>query len=241
MKFSDPRTISGCQCWLRSDLGITLNGSTVSTWASQVSGVSGNASQSFAPSQPVYSAGINGRPKLAFDTARALVWSLSMTASAPKTIVVVAKLTSAGGGGYSLLTLKGGTQFSEVVVDLGGYKPICWVHDVGAAGNVNSSGIDDAMGTSSVRAILHTYNGVSSGTPSSYTATLDGVSKTVGASGPFGRLGTDQGSVGCRLSAGGGGTFPLNGDIYEIIVYNRVLTSGEQDQIWKYLKALYAL
>ena len=54
--------------WVRSDLGITLNGSTVSAWADQ-SGNGNDYSQGTAAKQPTYNAtgGANNTPYLLFD------------------------------------------------------------------------------------------------------------------------------------------------------------------------------
>lgn len=58
---------AGAALWLRADLGITLNGSTVSAWADQ----SGNAldvSQATAANQPLYVASWkNSKPAMTFD------------------------------------------------------------------------------------------------------------------------------------------------------------------------------
>jgi hypothetical protein len=56
-----------CLQSVQSDLGITLNGSTVSAWADQ-SGNGKHYSQGTPGSQPTYNAtGLNGRPTLLFD------------------------------------------------------------------------------------------------------------------------------------------------------------------------------
>jgi hypothetical protein len=68
-----PLDLGGVFLWLRSDLGITLNGSTVSAWADQ-SGAGNNATQSNGSQQPTYSASdasYNGRPSLSFTNGSA--------------------------------------------------------------------------------------------------------------------------------------------------------------------------
>ncbi len=67
-----PLTIFGStdlKLWLRSDLGVTLNGSTVSAWADQ-SGNGNNFSQGTALKQPTYTAmgGPGGKPGFDFVT-----------------------------------------------------------------------------------------------------------------------------------------------------------------------------
>ena len=63
-KYWTPKDITGCVLWLRSDLGIILNGSTVSTWADQ-SGNGLDVSQSTDTRQPSWvSNQPNGYPAL---------------------------------------------------------------------------------------------------------------------------------------------------------------------------------
>jgi len=62
----NPRSLANLTTWLRSDAGITLNGSSVSSWADQ-SGNGNNATQSNAGSQPSFVQNIiGGRPVVRF-------------------------------------------------------------------------------------------------------------------------------------------------------------------------------
>jgi len=238
-KSFDPRNLLGCVTWLRSDLGITLNGSTVSTWANQVSGVSANASQSTAGKQPTYATGgLGGQPKLTFAAGQAFTWALDLAGA--KSVMFVLKMTSEPHTGFSVASIKGSTGplFTEVIVDLSGYKYVTFADDIGS---FNSSGHDDVLGTTSGHVLLHTYSGSAPSSQSSYGAALDGAVKTVVASGAISRGGTDLGSIGGRLDASQNGAFLFNGDLYEIIVYNRVLSSQEQIDLFGYAKQLYRL
>lgn len=90
--------------WYRADLGVTLNGSTVSAWADQ-SGTGDsnkNATQGTAANQPTFTASdanFNNRPVLTFDGTtdylKTAVWSAS--ASQPNTIYSVARRTASTG------------------------------------------------------------------------------------------------------------------------------------------------
>ena len=64
----DPRKLkTPLALWVRSDLGATMNGSTVSKWV-DMSGNDRDLSQSTAADQPsLNSAGVGGRPDLSFD------------------------------------------------------------------------------------------------------------------------------------------------------------------------------
>lgn len=64
-----PLTILGAEllAWYRADLGITLNGSTVSAWADQ-SGNGHHLTQGTATNQPLFeAAGLGGQPSVYFD------------------------------------------------------------------------------------------------------------------------------------------------------------------------------
>lgn len=64
-----PKSIATIRAWYRADLGVTLNGSTVSAWADQ-SGNAYNLTQSTAGQQPLYSASDaawSNKPSIAFD------------------------------------------------------------------------------------------------------------------------------------------------------------------------------
>lgn len=69
-RLTNPALIMGAStvAWWRSDLGITLNGSTVSAWADQ-SGNGHHLTQGTAANQPTYnvSGGPGGKPSLLFD------------------------------------------------------------------------------------------------------------------------------------------------------------------------------
>lgn len=69
-----PRNYSGCRLWLRADLGVTLNGSTVSALADQ-SGAGANAVQVTPAAQPVWGAtsGPNNTPGMTFAGSQELL------------------------------------------------------------------------------------------------------------------------------------------------------------------------
>lgn len=242
-KAFDPRNIPDCRCWLRADMGIILNGSTVKTWVNQVSGVPGNATESGTFDRPSYAAGVNGRPCVRFDAASSQLmdWSLDIVGEDPKTIAIVAKLASEPGTGFSLYSLKDVTAstFSELLIDLNTYQYNSFVH---ACGAWDSSGHSDSWGTSLARVHVHSYaggGGAGPETPGNYSAAFNGAVKTAVASGAFARDGLVNGSIGRRDDIFGG--FSFDGEIYEIIVYRRVLTAQEAIDLWGYLKARYAL
>lgn len=66
-----PTDIAGCRVWLRADLGVTLNGATVSAWANQADAAFlASVAQAVAANQPTFLAsGINGLPSVVWDGA----------------------------------------------------------------------------------------------------------------------------------------------------------------------------
>lgn len=235
-----PLSISGARAWLRSDLGITLSGSNVSTWVNQVAGVSGDATQGTDSKRPVYNTGgLGGNPYLTFDGAKGMEWALDLQGA--KSIVTIFDQASEPHSGFSLYSIKGSTGpvFSESITDLATYDYVSWISDVSSTG-VASVGFNDALGTTG-HVLIQTYDGGAISTTTSYTAQLDSVAKTVTASGTFARVLTDLGSLGSRLNSTNAVTFGLIGDYYEVIVYNKVLSSTEMTQIANYAIARYGI
>ncbi len=237
-KTFDPRDIPGCHVWLRSDLGITTASGALSVWANQGTvGNAGDATQTSAPARPTYSVsgGLNGRARISFSVSY-LDWAYAR--SGAKTIMVVLKLTSAPGTGSTVYEIynPASALAAEMLIDLGGYQPVSLIDDWASGFNTGLVGIADALGTSAGHVLTHTFDGVAQ-LSSSYTASLDGATKTVVDSGTYGSPAAAS-HIGGRFPSG---TFLFTGDLYEILVYNRVLPVSERDQVNSYLKERYAL
>lgn len=104
--------------WLRADLGITLNGTTVSAWADQ-SGNNNNVVQSDSTKQPVFEQiGFNGKPSIKFDGSNDnLQTSVAVDNSAQNKLsafIVVQVLTNADGYPFST-----DTSYSTLFFGLG--------------------------------------------------------------------------------------------------------------------------
>ncbi len=232
---TSPLQLSGCLCWLRSDLGIT-NSSGVSAWANQgTAGSACDAAQSTAGLRPAYasSGGQNNRATVTFDGTDRLDWAADVFDA--KTWLIVVKLAATPGTGFTIYETFHIGVVAEMIVDLTTYQPTSFIDNY-ASGGLNMVGTADALGSATTRYLLHTYNDVDPNTPSSYTATLDGAAKTVVASSVYGSTAASS-HIGSRHD----NSFPLNGIIYEIIIYNRVLNSLEQAQLNLYAKNYYGL
>lgn len=231
----DPRSLGTCEIWLRSDLGITTSGTAVKTWANQGTvGTSGNATSSGAGT-PVYSAagGVNGLPKITFDGTKAMAWAFSnQGASGARTWVLVWKMLSTPGSGFSIYSCKINNVFSEIIVDFNTYKNVSWVDGFGTG---NMVGYDFSLGTSLVRYHIHTYSGGTSSATGSYTATQDNATQTVLTSGAYGITTTPE--IGARSD----GSFASNVDLYEIMSYAGQFNASQLNTLNTYLKSRYAL
>lgn len=241
--FTDPRSISGCKAWLRSDLGITIS-TGVSTWANQASPGTGDATQSTGGAQPAYTTNsLNGRPGLTFvgPTTSGLQWGLDLQGA--QTVLAVAKMSSTpSSASYLVTSIKGSTgpvRGELYTVSAGGYQNFTFKGDLSTlAASVGSNPTLDT----SAHIYLYTYDGGTNTSTSSYTATYDGAAQTLVASGNVGgRASTDLGSIGAFITSGNAISNGFSGAIYEVIVYNRVLTADEKLMLYKYAKALYNL
>jgi hypothetical protein len=216
-----PTNISGCVEWLRSDLGITLNGSTVSAWADQ-SGNGNNVTQGTALKQPGYSAsgGALGNAYTSWtsNSAQILKGTLAATLNTAYEYFFIADYDGAGTDNYGL---DFGANFSAVNnTGSGGV----WSPGQ-AASAINFSGV-----ATNVPHIINYQAGVASS-----AATIDGGSPLTNGAAPSSGLTSIQiGSYGGDL-----GAFGWGGKIYEVIVYNRALTSGERTQINNYAVSRY--
>ncbi len=233
---SNPLDIPDCVVWLRSDLGVTDVSSAVSAWANQGSlGSAGDASQSSAPSRPAYASngGLNNRAKLTFSSSN-LDWAYDGTGA--KTLMVVLKLASTPGTGFTIYEVYNSAPVvSEILVDLATYAPVSFVDDWTAPTYL--SGIADSLGSSVGHAFIHTFDGIDPASTSSYGANLDGTTKTVIGSQAYGSPAAAS-HIGGRLPSG---TFMLDGDMYEIVIYNRVLNGSEISELAAYAVTRYAL
>ncbi len=221
-----PTQLAGCVLWLRSDLGISLNGSTVSAWADQ-SGQGNSVTQGVAGQQPAYNASdasYGGRPSLSFAQASAQLLKSSVaiaTTAQPITLVIV------GEGSQAV-----GAQ---------------WLLCVGAGTNC---GIEDA-GTSSPGK-LSMYAGsfvfiTAADTTAVFAAVLNGASSKLfrnSSQTPVGTGNPGTGSLSSNVFIGsnGGGGQNLQGKVAEAIIYTRDLSAdGSLGQLFQYLGSTYQL
>jgi hypothetical protein len=221
--------------WFRSDLGVTLNGSTVSAWADQ-SGNGKHATQATAGNQPTFSlaGGRGGRPKI---TSAASRYVQCATAA-------------------DWTFLHSGTGASIVLVSESRVTPVNYLLGTQTSSGVNR-GINLYWGGTFVR--NYTGNGTNELFSPLQAATASTLIKTVwtyasadtpdaGISVNFAAATTaNEGFTpsgtapvgGLAIGTGVTGAFGTDTDFYELIVFNRSLTAAEKSTLQAYLTKVY--
>lgn len=212
-----PLDISGLVLWLRSDLGVTLNGSNVSAWADQ-SGQGNNVSQGTGAQQPPYvasDASFGGQPSLTFTNGShqnlgSGVWSVSLVQ--PCTWYVLAKYTSFAGVGI-------------VMQDISAHQAM-YVTANGGAFQISAA---SAMGSAHVSNGAHAFVGVFNGASSA--AYLDA------STGPV------SGNVGAgtltRLQVSLSNANNWSGSVAEVMGYSGAHTAANVAQVLQYYNSRY--
>jgi hypothetical protein len=218
----NPTQISTLLAWYRSDLGITLNGSTVSGWADQ-SGNGHNVTQATGTKQPTYAtsdASYNGYPSLTFVQASSqnLASSTFTAIAQPLTYIFVGKLTAAP---TNTCQLCDGSVQRPIMYVSSGSTTVLNLQEVGGA--AFSGTASPVLTTPFVAAGL--FNGASS-------AIFQNNSQTALASGTTGTNGVDQ----IQLSSNS--TQAWNGSFTEVLVYQN-LSSSDRQRLFVYLGTRY--
>ncbi len=231
-----PLDIPDCKIWLRADLGLTLTSGNVSTWVNQGTiGSAGDATQGSAGLRPIPHASggaLNSHPYLEFDGGRAMAWAYNVNNTA-RTALVVARISTLSGVGQTVYYIYDGVSaHSELILDLNTYKKTSVIDHWTSGGTM--FGHDDTLGTSG-HILYHEYDG-SGQTTGDYAFNFDGTDKTSSASGAYGAPGMGS-AIGFRPNA----TFILVGEIYEVLMWERVLTGGEKADLLAYAQDRYGL
>ncbi len=244
----DPRRIPNCILWLAADRITGLSdGDAVATW-SDLSATSNHATQANAGNRPVYKTGIaNGRPVVRFDGANSALDLTSEPAlTTEATIFVVASQAAAATGTLYSHSYKSGGLYPRYLLGYAAAQQlnVARTNDVGDAFNFQEayggSGDDTvAASTFYVAMAVHTAGLAKlfalDGQEQAMTWTFNGSSKLItGLAGAF-----HKATIGARWAAAYDGF--LNGDIAEVIIYNRKLNYGERARVLRYLKRKYKL
>jgi hypothetical protein len=221
-----PAILSGAVFWVRSDLGITLNSTTVSAWANQV-GADANTHlvQGTAGNQPVYSASdanFGGRPSLQFTTAPRFMKSAGTWAS-----TLTQPLT------WLAVVRTGSTTSRKVLIDgATGYR-----NTIDLAATTNYTGMyagatlaETTGRASSTLAIACAFNGVSS---SLYVNAAAAV-----ASGNASSQGMNALTVG---TLDNGVSSPWNGYVAELVAMSGIISASDRTAWFAYAAARYGI
>jgi alpha-tubulin suppressor-like RCC1 family protein len=210
---------SGLRMWLKADAITGLSdGQGVATWADS-SGNGFSATMATASRQPLYKAGVlNGQPVLRFDnTDDGMATGLSV--AAPYSVLAVFSVNGTDTAAHRAIQGSANWLIGPYGGQVRSYGGSNWV---------------TLYGPESYRQPGRFFAAAALNTGSAATFFVDGKDYTE-AGGNVGSPGT------LALGNAGGINERLNGDIAEVIVYNRTLTAAELNQIGVYLEAKYAL
>jgi Concanavalin A-like lectin/glucanases superfamily len=228
-----PASLSGLRLWLRSDMGITLNGSTVSAWDDQ-SGNGNNATQGTAANQPTYQAtGYPGsKPGVLFDGADDFLIADGMAAvltgsDVPYTAYLRASVVTNADESF----FSAGNSASD--------DPVIMVNSqaTGAVRLFRRNAVDgttiDLVTTQTISTgNAHRIGDIFTGT--ARTCRLDGAATSVNNTAcDVPSFTVNQFTLGClrRIATSGF----LNFKLAEIVIYNRALNASEQALLESYL------
>lgn len=220
---------SSLALWLRADLGVTLNGATVSAWADQ-SGNGRHATQGTAARQPTYNAtGIGARQSIDFSASTWLTPTMA-SAAGDFTIFIVHLpdgITGTGGGtGQYFLDFQTGrlviAHLSSTVSGSGGYYDVAF-RTVAAA-----------SGAQVLAFRLNSTGGNSASIRRDGTTILSGKSYTQRALGGVQSIGADYPHV--PTTSG-----QYYGKISEIVICSGNLTDANTQAVERYMGARYGI
>lgn len=237
---SSPIPQSGLSLWLKADAGVTLSGSNVIAWADQ-SG-NGNNAQPIDDSPIFISNAINTKPAIQlsdFSTSRAFTISsnpLGASGSTAFCVVYVDDVCSEGNDNGPVFGNFGSTIDDEIEIQTHyPYGPDCTVYDAFATTTRKNSlttpvTITNAWSLYSVHSTNDEWKDYVNG-QLMYSDTTNVYNSSVGGDDATLYIGKQTGT----------GTFYIKGKVAEAIVYSRVLTTEERQQVEAYLNTKYAI
>ncbi len=238
-----PNTIPNMRLWLDATRINQANNTAVATWADQ-SGNGYDATQSTTAARPTFIAsGLNGLPVVRFDGTddRLALGSsaLGMLRNvAGATVFVVVKYSNtAGANRTSFFISLGGSTSARVQIrttTTPKYQVIGRRLDADSSQNVASS-----QDTSTTNFVIHSafFNYQNTLLQQYINGTLDGQKTDFQTAGNT----SDTSSNTILIGTDGALSAYLNGDIAEIIVYNRALNTSELAQVHRYLSRKWGI
>lgn len=213
-----PNQFSGLQLWLRSDLGITLNGSTVSKWADQ-SGNGNDAIQNTALNQPAYATNqVNGLPTLNSDGVNVFMTGTLANTFINCTIFVVDKITADTSGIISI-SATGASNSGVQIQQASGILRLDRV--------VTENSVSNSLPTAFQYFVATATNSFGSLTINNGTISTTSAAGAIPTLSQYVLFSLDQ------------GFYRSTAQIGEYIVFNRVLSTQEISSIQNYLHNRY--
>ena len=220
------------QLWLKADAGVTLSGSDVTAWADQ-SGNGNNASAEEGYEPTFVSNILNSKPVLRFDGTGPKLGLTSSIGGTAYTILIVCKNND---------NVNGSMFFWTTEEDFGRYIGVSTDENYNedarnkfllSEADAGGGGEGSVLAWSSASATNNFFIG---------TATQNGGGKAyLNGAGGTNSLGTFSASNTFDLIGGYGFGYELDGDVAEIIAYNRAVTTTERQQVEAYLNTKYAI
>lgn len=225
-----PTDIAGCKLWLRADRGlwqdaartvpVTADGDPIGAWE-DLSGNGNHATQSTAAAKPVWKVNIvNGRPVVRFDGVDDILDSV-FTASEPLTMFGVHQSGDYGTARTILAGASGTSNHSVWYAVTTGRITITVGTGVTALSESSASGTGWLISATQ-------FNAASSG------LWVNGGSRASGSL-------SSQSLTKVRVGAWFDGSSPFLGDITQVIVYNRALSTSERQRVERHLGNYYAI
>jgi hypothetical protein len=230
----------GPSLWLRGDLGISLNGSTVSAWADQ-SGNGNNATQPTAIQQPAQSTTINSQACVSFNGSTAMRLPNFIAAGA-KTVVLVRKINSTPAGLTATVNLINAAATLEscfFLKNAGASPNRAWCADMTGGTTMNGA-------AETVDLLAHMdladWNGAAPNTTAANNDMyLDGTAQSIVSGFFVTPVLTDFSSIGARIDSTGTLTLGSNVDIAEVIVYSNQLAASDRNKLGGYVQTRYGI
>jgi hypothetical protein len=211
-----PASLPGLVAWYRSDLGITLNGSTVSAWADQ-SGNGHHLTQGTGAQQPTYQAsdaGWNGRPSLLSTINTSSLGTGIFSQAQPVTIYFVSNMSTASA--------------NQTPINGTGSYLIQWT---GSAWLIHSNTSLTSPASSNTTGIMaFVFNSTSS-------AVYRNSSASPIVTGDAGAIG--QNAALFALADNSSGLLAMGGTVVELAYYSGAHSSSQISKVFRYAGSLY--
>tara|TARA_R110001592_G_scaffold32591_6_gene114049 strand:+ start:16690 stop:19248 length:2559 start_codon:yes stop_codon:yes gene_type:complete len=216
--------------------GALIDGATVSLWKSTVVDTDGFPIVAVKDGNPLYKEnGAGGQPYVYFDGSSKFALGIDEKLNpADMTIFAVAKTTSDNGSGQTIINSQIGAQDKgySLVYNMGSSdNDLRFIHYNSGTTTLDSTPIDPIW-----YARISTIAVPASGTKYLY---LDGVLHDTDSAAFNNADGDCQSFIGA--GAADGNANPFVGEIYEILVYNRVLSNDEREKVEGYLSDKYSI